>query len=113
MNKVELIEIAVARSGDKGGGANVGVIARTPAAWPVVRDALTVEVVRDVYADLTPTLVERYELPDLHAVNFLLSGVLRDGDPLGGGSTSLRIDAQGKALAQRLLALKVEVPDEL
>ena len=113
MKEVELIEIAVTRSGDKGGGANVGVIARSPEAWPIVRDALTAEVVRDVYADLSPTGVERFELPNLHAVNFLLGGVLRDGDPLGGGSTSLRIDAQGKALAQRLLALKVEVPDEL
>jgi hypothetical protein len=112
MAKVPLHEIAVARSGDKGGGANVGVIARSAQHWPTLRAAMTEDLFRRVYGDLGVEQVRIFELPNLHAVNVLLDGVLRDGDPLGGGSTSLRVDAQGKALAQRLLAVEVEVTND-
>lgn len=112
MSQQRLIDIAVARSGDKGGGANIGVIARSPEHWPTLRAWLTAECIERFFADLRPVRVERFELPNLHALNFVLHGVLADGDPLGGGSTSLRTDAQGKALAQRLLTMPLEESDE-
>lgn len=112
MSQQRLIDIAVARSGDKGGGANIGVIARSPEHWQTLRMLLTADRVERFFADLRPTRIDRYELPNLHALNFLLHGILADGDPLGGGSTSLRVDAQGKGLAQRLLQMPLEVSDE-
>ena len=103
-----LIDIAIARSGDKGGSANIGVIARTPDDWPTLQRVLTADAVANWFDDPEPTKVERFELPNLHALNFLLHGILTDGDTLGGGSTSLRVDAQGKTLGQRLLLMPIE-----
>lgn len=89
-----LSQIACVRSGDKGTGSNVGVISRTPAAYERLRRELTVERIQAFYAPQGVESVERFELPNLGALNFLLHGVLRN---------SLRTDVQGKALAQALL----------
>ena len=106
-------DIAVPRSGDKGGNANIGVIALAPEHWPTIRRLLTADRVAAFLAgSMTPPEqrweVERYELPNLHALNFVVHGILADGDPLGGGSTSLRADAQGKTLGQMLLTMPLE-----
>ena len=105
--KVRLGDIAYARSGDKGAGGNIGVIARSASVYQLLRDALSAEVVAEFFAPLHPGTVRRYELPNLGALNFTLPTVLA-----GGGSLSLRIDAQGKALGQALLELVLEIPDD-
>lgn len=104
---IRLGQIAYARSGDKGSGANVGLIARTPAGFEILRQQVTAEKVAAFFQPLGPRSVVRYELPNLGALNFLLEGVLA-----GGGSRSLRTDAQGKALGQALLEMRIEVPAE-
>ena len=104
--KVRLIDIAHARSGDKGDTANIGVIARTPEYYPVLVRELTVERVAAHFAGMLTGGVERFELPNLHALNFLLRGALG-----GGGTLSLMTDAQGKTLSTALLRMEVEVPD--
>jgi hypothetical protein len=108
MAKARLGDIAYARSGDKGSSANVGIIARTAAGYELLRGALTAEAVGKFFAALRPGAVRRYELPNLLALNFVLPTVLG-----GGGSVSLRIDAQGKGLGQILLEMPIEVPDDL
>ena len=100
--------IAHARSGDKGSHANVAVIARTPSAYPVLRNQLTAELVQEHFKSLGVKRVIRYEVPNLGALNFVLHGVLD-----GGGSRSLRIDAQGKSLGQSLLDLGLDIPQAL
>lgn len=105
--QIRLGMIAGARSGDKGSSANVGVVARSPAAYAFLVEHLSAEQVREYFAPLGPTGVVRYELPNLHALNFILEGVLA-----GGGSRSLRTDAQGKALGQALLEMTLKVPPE-
>jgi hypothetical protein len=104
--KIRLGEMAYARSGDKGAGANVGVIARTPGAFDFLRRHLTTDAVTAFFQPMGVGEVMRYELPNLGALNFVLPGILD-----GGGSTSLRIDAQGKALGQVLLELTLDVPE--
>ncbi|HEX4794403.1 MAG TPA: hypothetical protein VH370_11455 [Humisphaera sp.] len=108
MRKIRLGQIADARSGDKGAGANVGVIAHTPRGYEFLRDRLPAELVAGYFSRLNPGSVARYEMPNLGALNFILPTILD-----GGGSVSLRIDAQGKALGQALLEFVIEVPDEL
>lgn len=103
MSTIRLGEIAHARSGDKGTGANIGIIARNPEAWETIRTQLSAEKVATFFAPLEPGDVTRYELPNMQALNFLLPNVLA-----GGGSRSLRIDAQGKALGQALLEIEIE-----
>ena len=103
---IRLGEIAYARSGDKGAGANVGVIARIPAGYELLRQALTADRVEQFFRPLGVGKVVRYELPNLGALNFLLPDVLD-----GGGSLTLRIDAQGKALGQAILEMELEVPE--
>jgi hypothetical protein len=105
--QIRLGQLARARSGDKGASANVGVIAKTSAGYALVRDALTAERVEAFFGPLGVGRVTRYELPNLLALNFVLPGVLGRG----GGSLSLRTDAQGKALGQALLEMTIEVPD--
>lgn len=107
MKTVRLGEIAVARSGDKGSGANIGVIARRAEDYDLLRERMTEERVEQYFAAMGAGRVTRYELPNLGALNFVLPGVLA-----GGGSRSLRIDAQGKALGQALLEMEIEVPEE-
>jgi hypothetical protein len=105
---VPLRALAHARSGDKGSSANIGVIAYTEDGYSFLKDYLTEARVADYFAPLGPERVTRYELPRLRAFNFVLSSVLA-----GGGSRSLRTDAQGKALAAILLEMPVESPSEL
>jgi hypothetical protein len=99
---VELRAIAHARSGDKGDTANVGLIARRPADYPVlVREVTAARVARHFRGMITGP-VERFELPNLRALNFLLHGALD-----GGGTISLKTDAQGKVLSTALLRMKI------
>ena len=104
--RVRLLELAHARSGDKGDTANVGVIARRPELYPILVRELTVERVAVHFAGMLTGGVERFELPNLGALNFLLHGALG-----GGGTVSLKTDAQGKTLSTALLRMEVEVPD--
>jgi len=101
---IRLGDIAHARSGDKGGGANIGVIAHTEAGYHFLVENLSAERVADFFAPMQPGAVVRHELPNLGALNFLLSTVLD-----GGGSRNLRIDAQGKALGQILLEMPISM----
>ena len=106
--KVRLYEVAQARSGDKGDASNVGLIARTPEIWEVLRREATPERVQEHFREVCRGGGERYEVPNLLAFNFILK------DSLGGGGTeSLKTDAQGKTHAQGLLQMEVEIPDEL
>ncbi|MEL7297182.1 MAG: acyclic terpene utilization AtuA family protein [Pseudomonadota bacterium] len=102
---VPLIDLAWARSGDKGDKANIGVIARLPEYLPYIWQALQPEVVADRFAHFTSQPVDRYFLPGIAAVNFVLHDVLG-----GGGVASLRNDPQGKGYAQLLLATPIEIP---
>jgi hypothetical protein len=106
MRRVPLVWLAHARSGDKGDTANVGVIAYEPAHYPLLREQLTAERVKEHLAPLVDGEVQRFELPRLHALNFLLHRALG-----GGGTLSLRTDAQGKVLSTAVLRMQVEVPD--
>ena len=102
---VRLYELAHARSGDKGDTANVGVIARRPDHYPLlVREVTAARVARHFRGMITGP-VERYELPNLHALNFLLHGALD-----GGGTVSLKTDAQGKVFSTALLRMEVRAP---
>jgi hypothetical protein len=105
--KVQLVELAHARSGDKGDTANVGVIALKPEWYPLIRDQLTLDRVRRHFAGVITGDVERYELPNLNALNFLLHGALD-----GGGTLSLKTDAQGKVFSTALLRMVLDVPDD-
>ena len=102
---VPLVRLCLARSGDKGDTANVGVAARSPQAYSWLLDHLTEDVVRQHFKGFVSGAVERHPLPNLSAVNFLLHGSLG-----GGGTSSLRFDAQGKTYAQYLLSMEVTVP---
>ena len=108
MIRVPLLQLAHARSGDKGDTANVGVIAYEPDVFPVLREALTAERVKAHFGSLVRGDVERYELPNLFALNFVLHGALD-----GGGTVSLRTDAQGKVLSAALLRMEIDVPGEI
>lgn len=105
--KVRLVDIAHARSGDKGNIANVGVIALRPEWYPVIAREVTVARVAEHYAGAIRGQVERFELANLHALNFLLHGALD-----GGGTLSLRTDAQGKVYSTSMLRLVLDVPDD-
>lgn len=107
MPKVKLHTLAHARSGDKGSHANIAIIARKEAAFFVLENLLTADRVADFFAPLQPTQVLRYTLPKVQAFNFVLENILN-----GGGSSSLRLDAQGKALGQLLLEMEIAVPDD-
>src|SRR5438552_4042290 len=100
-----LSSIAHGRSGDKGNHANVAVIAYTEAGFAWLRQHLTADIVAAYFAPLGPSKVERYEAPNLLAVNFVLRDVLA-----GGASRSLRIDTQGKTLALALLQMPLDPP---
>lgn len=108
MAVVHLLDIAHGRSGDKGSGSNVGIIARHPDIYPFLRDYLTAERVKEHVGPLCKGDVIRYELPNLNALNFLLNDSLD-----GGGTVSLKLDAQGKTHGSIVLRMKVDVPDHL
>jgi hypothetical protein len=101
----QLGDLAHGRSGDKGNHANIAVIAYTPAGFAWLREHLTAERVAAYFAPLGPTKVERFEAPNLLALNFLLRDVLA-----GGASRSLRSDTQGKTLALALLQMPMDPP---
>jgi hypothetical protein len=106
--KVRLVDIAHARSGDKGDTANVGVIALRPDWYPLLRDQLTLDRVRAHFSGVITGDVQRYELPNLRALNFLLHGALG-----GGGTLSLKTDAQGKVFSTAMLRMVLDVPDDV
>ena len=106
--KVKLERIASARSGDKGEGSNVGVMARSNVAYAFLKEHLTVERVQEHFRSLNRGKVLRYEADNLCALNFLLTDSLG-----GGGSASLRTDAQGKTHGLALLRLELDVPEEV
>ena len=108
MRKISLVHLAHARSGDKGDTANVGVIAYDAAHYGILRDQLTPESVKAHFGEMIRGPVERFELPNLCALNFLLHGALG-----GGGTMSLMNDAQGKVFSTALLRMEVEVPDDV
>lgn len=101
---LKLSRIAYARSGDKGNNSNIGVIAYTEKGYQFLLKNLTGDKVKQFFQPLEPELVTCYELPNLLALNFVLKGILG-----GGGSRSLRIDAQGKALGQAILEMPLSV----
>ncbi|MGH7945556.1 MAG: AtuA-related protein [Opitutaceae bacterium] len=100
--------IAFARSGDKGDSANIAVFGRSTACYRWLRDHLTADAVEEYFRPLGVGQVVRYDVPNLEALNFVLPHVLG-----GGGSRSLRIDAQGKTLGMALLEMKIDVPEEM
>jgi Acyclic terpene utilisation family protein AtuA len=106
---VALKQLAYARSGDKGDRANIGLIARRPELVPLIREQVTAARVAALFAHHEPSRVTVWELPGMHAFNFLLDDVLGGS----GGTSTLRFDAQGKSYAAMLLALEVTVPDGL
>ena len=106
--KIQLYRIAHGRSGDKGDTVNVGVRALRPEFYPFLRDHLTVERVKQHFGDLVKGDVERFELPNLNALNFLLHESLG-----GGGTVSLMTDAQGKTFSTAMLRMQVDLPDDL
>lgn len=104
--KVRLVDIAHARSGDKGDTANVGVIALEPRWYQVLEEFVTRDRVAEHFRGMIEGAVDRYELPNLNALNFLLHGALD-----GGGTLSLKTDAQGKVYSTALLRMVIDVPD--
>ena len=108
MEKLKLYEIAHARSGDKGNSSNVGLIAKKPEYYDTIRESVTTEKVKAHFGNIVKGDVERYELPNLLALNFILHDSLG-----GGGSQSLKNDAQGKTHGQGLLLMEIEVADDL
>lgn len=104
--RVQLVDIAHARSGDKGDTANVGLIAMRPEWFPVIDREVTQERVAAHFRGVITGKVERFVLPNLKALNFLLHGALD-----GGGTLSLKTDAQGKVFSTALLRMTIEVPD--
>jgi hypothetical protein len=104
--KIELLKLAHARSGDKGDTANVGVIALKDEFYPLLVREVTKEKVKEHFGDMVKGDVERFELPNLNALNFLLHESLG-----GGGTLSLMTDAQGKTFSTALLRMKIEIPD--
>ncbi|MGA9408674.1 MAG: hypothetical protein WBW71_16185 [Bacteroidota bacterium] len=106
--KIQLTQIAHARSGDKGDTGNVGVIALKPEYYPLLKKYLTVEKVQSHFAGICRGKVERYELPNLGALNFLLHESLG-----GGGTRSLKNDAQGKTLSSVMLRIELEITETI
>ncbi len=105
--KIELLKLAHARSGDKGDTANVGVIALRDEFYPIIAREVTAENVKNHFGAMVKGDVERFELPNLRALNFLLHESLG-----GGGTLSLMTDAQGKTFSTALLRMKIEIADE-
>jgi hypothetical protein len=104
--KIELLKLAHARSGDKGDTANVGVIALKDEFYPLLVREVTAERVKEHFGAIVKGAVERFELPNLGALNFLLHESLG-----GGGTLSLMTDAQGKTFSTALLRLHIEIDD--
>jgi hypothetical protein len=105
--KIALKKLAYTRSGDKGEGSNVGVIAYDDRCYEILKTELTTSRVKDHFREICFGDVERYELPNILALNFILHDSLG-----GGGSKSLKTDAQGKTHGLGMLYLELEVPDD-
>ena len=105
--KVKLARLAHARSGDKGDGSNIGLIAYSDEGYELLRSRVTSEAVKAHFSAICKGAVDRYEVPNLRALNFILH------DSLGGGGTeSVITDAQGKTHGQGLLLMEIDVPDD-
>lgn len=104
--KIPLVKLAHARSGDKGDTANVGIIALKDEYYPVLARELTADRVKEHFGEIVKGSVERFELPNLRALNFLLHESLG-----GGGTLSLMTDAQGKTFSTALLRMQIEIAD--
>ena len=108
MARVKLMDIAIARSGDKGAGSNVGVMSNSPALYEFLAKVLTVERVKEHFREINFGKVDRYEAPNLRALNFILH------DSLGGGGTeTMKTDAHGKVHGLAMLHMELDVPDSL
>jgi len=105
--QIQLVDLAHARSGDKGDTANVGLIALKDLYYPLLVREVTADRVKDHFGEIVKGGVERFELPNLGALNFLLHESLG-----GGGTRSLMTDAQGKTFSTALLRMYIEIPDE-
>ena len=105
--KVQLVKLAHARSGDKGDTANVGLIALKDAYYPLLVEKVTADAVKEHFGPMVKGGVERFELPNLKALNFLLHESLG-----GGGTLSLMTDAQGKTFSTGLLRMMIDVDDQ-
>lgn len=105
--QIQLVKLAHARSGDKGDTANVGLIALREEFYPLLVREVTAERVKEHFRGISKGEVERFELPNLGALNFLLHQSLG-----GGGTLSLMTDAQGKTFSTALLRMRIEVPDD-
>jgi hypothetical protein len=108
MARVPLHLIAHGRTGDKGDRSNISVIAYRPEAYPFIVEQLTEARVAEAFHHRRPSAVKRYLLPKMHAMNFVLDGVLD-----GGVNDSLNLDSHGKTLSFLVLDIEIEVPDEL
>ena len=106
--KIQLIRIAHARSGDKGDTGNVGVIARKDEYYPLLVKYLTLEKVKKHFEGIALGNVERFEIPNLGAINFLLHESLG-----GGGTKSLKNDAQGKTLSSAMLRMELDIDEKI
>ena len=104
MMKIKLIDIAHGRSGDKGDAANIGIIAYDDKGYEIINKHLTAEKVKKHFSGICKGNVDRYELPNIRALNFMLHNTLG-----GGGTVSLKHDAQGKTLAAALLRMELEI----
>jgi len=108
MTRVRLEDIAHARSGDKGDGSNVGIIAYTEAGFRLLQRELTTARVKHHFSSICKGGVDRFEVPNLKAINFILHDSLG-----GGGSESVKTDAQGKTHGQALLRMELDLPGDL
>lgn len=104
--KLQLVKLAHARSGDKGDTANVGLIALKDDYYPLLVREVTAEKVKEHFGEMVKGGVDRFELPNLKALNFLLHESLG-----GGGTLSLMTDAQGKTFSTALLRMYIDIPD--
>jgi len=104
MKKIKLIKIAHGRSGDKGNAANIGIIAYNDDEYEIIKKYVTAKKVKTHFKGICFGKVERFELPNIRALNFLLHDTLG-----GGGTVSLKHDAQGKTLAAALLRMELEI----
>lgn len=105
MQKIKLYEICHGRSGDKGDAANAGIIAYKIEDYELIREKVTAEAVKKYFEGIVLGKVERYEMPNINALNFVLHNTLG-----GGGTVSLKNDAQGKTIASALLMMEIEKP---
>lgn len=102
--KIKLMEICHARSGDKGDAANIGLITFKKEDYAIIKEKVTSEAVKQYFEGICFGPVERYEMPNINALNFVLHNTLG-----GGGTVSLKNDAQGKTLASALLMMEIEI----